>query len=76
MIECRQCHNKHTSGKGERKRNGTKSSPDKDDEFIPSSSKKPKSVIAEIGMENHDVETIEQIQDHEPSIIDSEDDIV
>ena len=38
--------------------------------------KKPKSFIGEIGMDNLDIETIEQIQDHEPSIIDSEDDVV
>ena len=35
---------------------------------------KPKSLIGEIGMDNLDVETIEQIQNHDqPSIIDSED---
>ena len=61
-------------GKKKKKR-GSKSSADKDDEFIPSSSKKQKSFIGEIGMDNLDVETIEQIQDHKPSIIDNEDDI-
>ena len=62
MLGFKQCHNKQTSGKGERKKRGSKSSDksDKDDEFIPSSSKTPKSFI---GTDNLDVETIEQIQD-------------
>ena len=57
---------------------GSKSSADKDDEFIPSSSKKPKLFIREIvGIDNLDVETIEKIQDHDqPSIMGSEDKIV
>jgi hypothetical protein len=63
-------------GKGKKKR-GSKSSADKDDEFIPSSSRKPKSFIRDIGMDNLDVETIKRIQDYDqPSIMDSEDEII
>ena len=76
MLGCIQCHNKQTSGKGEIKKRGSKSSADKDEKIIPSSSKTPKLFIGEIGMDNLYVETIEQIQDNEPSIIDIEDKIV
>ena len=51
-------------GQGRKKKRDSKSSADKDDEFILSSSKKSKSFIGETGMDNLDVETIEQIQDH------------
>ncbi len=44
-----------------KKKRGSKSSAEKDDEFIPSSSKKPKSFIGEIGMDNLDIETTELI---------------
>ena len=57
----------------------SKSSADKNDtnEFIPKSFKIPKSFIGESGEDNLDVETIEQIQDHDqPSIMGSEDEIV
>ena len=60
-----------------KKKQGSKSSANKDDEVIPSSSENPKSFIGEIDMDNLDVETIEKIQDHEqPSIQASEDEIV
>ena len=63
--------------KKKKKKRGSESSADKDDEFIPSASKSPESFIAEIGMDNLDVETIEKIQDHDqPSIMGSEDEIV
>ena len=61
-----------------KKKRSSKSLPaDKDDEFISTSSKNPKSFIGEIGMDNLDAETMEQILDHDlPSIIGSEDKIV
>jgi len=64
-------------GEGKKKKRDSKLSAEKDDEIIPSSSKKPKSFIGEIGMDNLDVQTIEQLQDHgQPSIMGSEDEIV
>ena len=64
-------------GEGEKKKIGQQIISWQIDEFIPSSSKKPKSFIWEIGMDNLDVETIERIQDHEQQPInDSEDEIV
>jgi hypothetical protein len=68
------------TGEGKKKKKrGSKAPTDKDigdDDFIPVSSKKPKIFIGEVGWDNLEVETIQQIENYDqPSNGDSEDDM-